>query len=224
MVMRCCGCDRHVDRSPTLKALLAGSKLIAPRLCSSCLARFKMITGATCPGCGRSGDARICADCRQWEQQGRLLHNRALFVYDAAMKQWIYQYKGLGDYRLHDAFQDLIAAQLQNAGTLVAIPSESKHYDVRGFDPIQGLFGGLQLQPWLRKSPTAKPQAQKNRRERLQTPQSFTVLVPAAKLNQTKQITLVDDLYTTGRTLYHARDALVAAGFQGMVTAFTLIR
>ena len=63
------------------------------------------------------------------------------------MKQWIYQYKGLGDYRLHDAFQDLIAAQLQNAGTLVAIPSESKHYDVRGFDPIQGLFGGLQLQP-----------------------------------------------------------------------------
>ncbi|MDK6821991.1 ComF family protein [Lacticaseibacillus paracasei] len=153
-----------------------------------------------------------------------MLHNRALFVYDAAMKQWIYQYKGLGDYRLHDAFQDLIAAQLQNARTLVAIPSESKHYDVRGFDPIQGLFGGLQLQPWLRKSPTAKPQAQKNRRERLQTPQSFTVLVPAAKLNQTKQITLVDDLYTTGRTLYHARDALVAAGFQGMVTAFTLIR
>lgn len=132
MVMRCCGCDRHVDRSPTLKALLAGSKLIAPRLCSSCLARFKMITGATCPGCGRSGDARICADCRQWEQQGRLLHNRALFVYDAAMKQWIYQYKGLGDYRLHDAFQDLIAAQLQNARTLIAIPSESKHYDVRG--------------------------------------------------------------------------------------------
>ena len=95
---------------------------------------------------------------------------------------------------------------------------------MRGFDPIQGLFGGLQLQPWLRKSPTAKPQAQKNRRERLQTPQSFTVLVPAAKLNQTKQITLVDDLYTTGRTLYHARDALVAAGFQGTVTAFTLIR
>ncbi|EGF37671.1 ComF operon protein 3, partial [Lacticaseibacillus rhamnosus MTCC 5462] len=37
-------------------------------------------------------------------------------------------------------------------------------------------------------------------------------------------ITLLDDLYTTGRTLYHARDALVAAGFKGTIQAFTLIR
>ncbi len=223
--MRCIGCDRPTDRSLQLTTLFAHGPLLAPRLCHSCLSRFCPITGATCAGCGRMQPTeQLCSDCRKWERQGTLLHNRALFTYDASMKAWIYQYKGLGDYRLHVAFQDLIAARLRHASALVPIPSEPKHFELRGFDPILGLFGCLRLRSWLRKTATERPQAQKTRQERLKTPQSFHVLVPEQTLNRVRQITLLDDLYTTGRTLYHARDALVAAGFKGTIDALTLIR
>ena len=223
--MFCIGCTRPTDRGLKLTTLFSRGPLLAPRLCHSCLSQFSFITGITCPGCGRMQvAAEPCLDCRKWAKHGPLLNNRALVVYDAKMKAWIYQYKGLGDYRLHVAFQDLIAERLRHAEALVPIPSEAKHYEWRGFDPILGLFGCLPLQNWLQKSATARPQAQKSRRERLKTPQSFRVLVSAKTLNRVRQITLLDDLYTTGRTLYHARDALEAAGFKGTIRAFTLIR
>ncbi|WP_235803377.1 ComF family protein [Lacticaseibacillus brantae] len=148
------------------------------------------------------------------------MHHSALFTYNTAMKAFIQQYKGLGDYRLHDAFAGMWPHWLQH-WTLVPIVSEPGHLDRRGFDPVLGLFADLPLRQLLAKAATDKPQAQKTRAERLQTPQSFAVVQPVSGI---KQILLLDDLYTTGRTLYHAKDALVAAGFQGKVQSFSLIR
>jgi len=191
-------------------------------LCRRCLRTFAALNQhLTCPGCGRANDGTLCLDCQRWVAQGEtLLQHQALFSYNAAMKAFIQQYKGLGDYRLHDAFSGLWPRWVRQ-WTLVPIVSEAGHLAGRGFDPVLGLFADLPLHPILQKAATDKPQAQKTRAERLQTPQSFSVV---GSFSGMRQILLLDDLYTTGRTLYHARDALIAAGFQGKVQSFSLIR
>ena len=63
-------------------------------------------------------------------------------------------------------------------------------------------------------------QAKKTRIERLQTPQLFDVIAP--QQIKDKNILLVDDIYTTGTTMSHAKKALLEAGAQE-VRGFTLI-
>lgn len=220
--MACLLCGQPIQIDWTLGKIFSLSGVRQPRLCRACLRQFTHIDQATaCPGCGRTDSPQLCYDCVRWQESGyTLLHHRALFQYDAPMKSFIEQYKGLGDWRLHLAFQDLIQPP---KATYVPIPTEAGHYQVRGFDPVLGLFDHLPLHPWLQKADTPVPQAQKNRAGRLQTPQSFSVRSQVS-FEKISQIILLDDLYTTGRTLYHAADALRAAGFHGTVTSYSLIR
>ena len=221
--MRCLLCNQPLHWALDLQALLALKPLPPPRLCPSCLRQFALIDqNQACPGCGRAHSPQLCRDCQRWQAQGQLLlHHRAVFTYNAAMKAFIQQYKGLGDWRLHEAFQPQL--QPPRRGALVPITSEAAHYAKRGFDPVLGLFGHLQLQLWLAKAATDRPQAQKNRAGRLATPQSFSVR-PGSNWRRVKRLILLDDLYTTGCTLYHAATALREAGFAGEITSFSLIR
>ncbi|MFD1483986.1 ComF family protein [Lacticaseibacillus baoqingensis] len=206
----------------TLSQLFGRRPLQVPQLCAACLRTFAPIDAATaCPGCGRQASPKLCFDCQRWQQQGPLLHHQGVFAYNAAMKAFIQRYKGLGDWRLHRAFQ----AQLipSKRGVFVPLTSEPKHFASRGFDPVLGLFAHLPLRLWLQKADTPTPQAKKDRTGRLATPQSFTVRAGVV-FGQAKRVILVDDLYTTGRTFYHAAAALQAAGFQGEITSFSLIR
>ncbi|WP_225420772.1 ComF family protein [Lacticaseibacillus porcinae] len=220
--MACVLCGQPIQIEWTLTKIFTLTKVRAPHLCRACLRQFTRIDQANaCPGCGRADSPTLCYDCQRWQKAGYpLLHHRAVFQYDGAMKSFIQQYKGLGDWRLHVAFQDLIQPP---KSTYVPIPTEAGHYQARGFDPVLGLFDHLSLHQWLEKADTPVPQAQKNRAGRLMTPQSFSVR-PLVSLAQISQITLLDDLYTTGRTLYHAADALREAGFHGTITSFSLIR
>lgn len=228
--MKCLLCSRPLTTDLTLRELLEPRPASFRMICALCTSRFTVIDPATaCPGCGRADQHGLCQDCMAWQQRNRaigqpgLLQHHGLFVYDDAMKAFIEQYKGQGDYRLRAAFQALIT-QAVPKGTLVPLPSEPEHFAARGFDPVQGLFGHLRLHAWLVKQNTAKPQAQKDRAERLATPQSFTVTVTAKQWRHVKRVVLLDDLYTTGRTLYHARAALIDAGFRGEIRSFSLIR
>ena len=65
------------------------------------------------------------------------------------------------------------------------------------------------------------PQSHKSRQERLATPQPFGYCGPADL--ERKNILLVDDIYTTGSTLYHARELLLAHNC-GCVRSVTLAR
>lgn len=229
-MMNCLLCRRPLTTDLTLQELLELRPARFTAICALCTARFRPIDPATaCPGCGRAEQRGLCNDCLAWQHRNRitgqpgLLQHRGLFAYNDAMKAYIEQYKGQGDYRLRGAFQAVIAKAIPK-GTLVPLPSEPQHFAARGFDPVQGLFDQLPLHPWLLKQNTAKPQAQKDRAERLATPQSFTVTVTPQRWRHVKRIVLLDDLYTTGRTLYHARAALIAAGYQGEIRSFSLIR
>ncbi len=220
--MNCLLCHQPLRDDPGLSGLLDARPLRPAQLCRPCFARFDQIDQQTvCPGCGRADSPSLCQDCQRWKAQGeQLLNHRAWFRYTAPMKAFIQQYKGLGDYHLHGAFADVLQVVGENQA-LVPIPSERGHYARRGFDPVLGLFGHLPLALWLTKADTPVPQAQKTRAERLLTGQSFTAHLPA---KVPPHIVLLDDLYTTGRTLYHAKAALRAAGFEGEVISRSLIR
>lgn len=222
--MKCLLCQQPIVMQWQLAQLLTTHALLLPRLCATCLRQFEAIDQAqACPGCGRADSPTLCHDCQRWVQMGEtLLHNQAVYTYNAAMKAFIQQYKGLGDWRLHEAFSPQL--QLTQRGmVLVPIPTEAKHYAVRGFDPVAGLFGHLPLKHWLHKADTPLPQAKKDRAGRMQTPQSFS-LAAEVEFGKVQTICLLDDLYTTGRTLYHAADALRAGGFSGKIISRTLIR
>ncbi|WDT64868.1 ComF family protein [Companilactobacillus crustorum] len=75
----------------------------------------------------------------------------------------------------------------------------------------------------LKKNDADKPQAQKNRSERLKTPQTFLPLPELMKIQKNQRILILDDIYTTGRTLMHAHDIFLRAGFKNICT-FSLSR
>nr|WP_237389402.1 phosphoribosyltransferase family protein [Companilactobacillus zhachilii] len=73
------------------------------------------------------------------------------------------------------------------------------------------------------KADADKPQAQKNRLERLETPQTFSALPTIEQIPKNQHILILDDIYTTGRTLMHAHDIFLSAGFKNIST-FSLSR
>ncbi len=225
--MRCRQCNQRLLSHYALNRLVDGRPLDPVTLCESCQALFDRIaTRPCCPDCGRAVGPERCRDCVRWFTMGvESLHNRAFFTYNDAMKAWMEQYKGMGDYRMRDAFLPEVNQLRRLRGfAFVPLTTEPGHFDKRGFDPVVGLFDALPLQLWLRKQNTEMPQAKKNRAARLKTPQSFQVVAAPNEMNRFKQICLLDDLYTTGRTLHHAAAAIRAAGYSGRVISRSLIR
>ncbi|WP_127848936.1 ComF family protein [Lacticaseibacillus hulanensis] len=154
-----------------------------------------------------------------------VLQNRGLFTYNDAMKDWIERYKGIGDYNLRDSFASDIVQFMQMRGcAFVPLTTEAGHFAERGFDPVLGLFAPLPLREWLVKDNTQMPQAKKNRAARLKTPQSFRCVATKEEMAKFDRICLLDDLYTTGRTLHHAAAAILTAGYKGKVISRSLIR
>lgn len=224
--MRCLLCRQQVLRNPRLADLLSIRPLVQSPLCQQCAARFQRIDARhVCPDCGRQNDGQRCRDCLRWAHMGLdSLQHRGLFVYDDAMKQLIESYKGIGDYHLKDCFAAEVDGLRQLRAAFVPLTSETAHYQERGFDPVLGLFAALPLHLWLEKRATDKPQAKKNRAARMMTPQSFTCTCSKVHMNRYRRVCLLDDLYTTGRTLHHAAAALRTGGYAGEIVSRSLIR
>lgn len=127
----------------------------------------------------------------------------------------MHAYKFSGDYRLRWVFRQELTSWVQTcpADLVVPIPVSAATMAHRGFNQVAGLLAGSVAEV-LRARPKQRPQSAKDRTARLATPQPFT-LVDAAQVRGRK-IVLVDDVYTTGRTLYHAASLLRAAGCQSV--------
>lgn len=224
--MRCLLCQQVVRRNPNLEQLLHWGSMQQSPLCQQCTVQFTRINQQrVCPDCGRQNDGTRCQDCLRWAKMGMVsLQHRGIFIYDDAMKQWIEAYKGIGNYSLHSCFTDVIMSWQSLHAAFVPLTSEPLHYAERGFDPVVGLFESLRLRFWLEKKATDRPQAKKNRAARMMTPQSFRCTCSAVHMNRYKRVCLLDDLYTTGRTLHHAAAALRAGGYTGQIVSRSLIR
>ncbi len=197
------------------------------KICRSCRGKFSLIEGNTCRGCGRSLEKQeLCADCLQWRRQaGCIVQSQAIYHYDEQMAAFFAAYKFQSGYHLRYTFTKAIRQRLRliRYDTLVPIPVSASTLNRRGFDHVQGLFTGMRLCPLLLcRQPSKTSLVQQGREARLKTRQPF-IINPASRLDKGQHICVVDDVYTTGRTMRHAMLCLKEAGYR-VVQGLTLAR
>ena len=223
---RCVWCQQRFQPSVALRDLLSWRPLPVPPLCPRCQDRFAPITAQHCPDCGRQQEQAVrCHDCERWGMES--LQNRALFRYDVGMKAYMQQYKFQGDYALRKALQAPLQRALarQDYDILVPIPIDQQTWLTRGFNQVTGWLRG---QPYhqalvVKATHKAQPQSAKTRAQRLLTPQPFQLDPRVAPILVNQRVLLLDDVYTTGRTLRHAAAQIYLGGAKA-VTSLTLAR
>lgn len=221
----CVWCNRDISQTVTLTQILSWGPFPVQEVCEACQERLTRITGSCCPQCGRQQRAAtICHDCERWHD-GAV--NRALFQYDAGFKAYMQQYKFQGDYALRVVVQAALAQALQRTtyDVLVPVPVDAATWQDRGFNQVTGWLTG---QPFFQALEVVadhkeRPQSAKTRAERLVTPQPFSLAPNACKLLHQRRVLLLDDVYTTGRTIRHAIDQINLSGAKA-VTSLTLAR
>lgn len=227
----CLLCQQTIVSQYSLHELCFNRYFYQDLLCRTCRDEFQeIIRPACCQICGRHlNQTHLCRDClRRQQSSTELLTNQALFRYNTAMHDYFQQYKGRGDYRLRLAFAGSlrrVVQQYQATTLFVPIPTSPNHFEERQFDPVLGLYSDiLPLTCLLVCHDHADHQAQLTRHQRLISPQYFYCETPATQKNGIKQILLLDDIYTTGTTLYQGLAALRQAGYRGKMTSLTLAR
>lgn len=220
MNRKCLLCKRDLDYSLNLAWIFSSDPFKEKFICDDCQRRFQRIDGPTCKGCGRMWASQYCSDCVGWQKMGKtLLNNQALYCYhNEAMRDYFEQYKFAGDYYLRKIFQAEFQQFIrqkypQRKWKYCIIPVDRQtKVSERGFNQVEGLAAKLKNERWLRMDDARHriKQSHKNRAERMQTQQPFILKSPAKVKNQS--VVLIDDIYTTGRTLYHAQALLLDAG------------
>lgn len=226
--MKCLNCGNPITNNLKIKEIFLFKEIIPSYMCNLCREQLAPLKGRNnCPRCQKPDVGEICADCLMWEEKYQIINcHQSLFEYNQFIHSYFKLYKRYGDVLLARLFyQDIKSWALTNQFDVVTyIPASPSHLQARGFDPVYELYSDIfDLVPLLIKSDADKPQAQKNRWERLQTPQTFSAIPELTKIQKDKRILILDDIYTTGRTLMYAHDIFLRAGFQNIST-FSLSR
>ena len=229
----CLICGRGIRWELTLREIIGRDPLLKPVTCVTCHRKFDpLVFGSDrCQTCWQPSPTPNCSECQDWSRryQGDVLRHQALFRYNEAFSEWLTRYKFLGDYRYRLVFQRELFRYFKQpqvaTKTLVTIPLAVEKFKQRGFNQVEGLLAsiGVTSVPLLQKREESAAQVAKNRSERLATPQPFSVNPRLQSRSKKASILLVDDVYTTGRTLYHARDCLREMGYHE-ITSFSLAR
>lgn len=217
--MKCLLCNCPLAVHFSLSDLFTLTRIQTDSLCKDCRQRFVPydLNKNCCCGCGHpAGGSSLCQECLKWKQQfGRVLHHQPLFHYNDAMAEYMSQYKFQGRYQLRMAFQQQVQITIAHYDydLLVPIPVSKNTWQTRGFNQVEGLIEDLKFVRLLSTIDDYKTrQSSRSRQERLATAQPFCLAANAQVTGQS--VLLVDDVYTTGRTLYHAADLFWQAGCQ----------
>lgn len=228
----CLLCEQEFTAPVYFARIFSMQKFNPVKLCPFCSKQFEKITGNQCSYCSKPlKQGAICQDCQRWQKEydGQVLRNYSLYRYNSAFHDLMVAYKRRGDYVLREVLQQLCREYLSKTeyDLYVPVPTSPEHQKRRQFDTIAAIYGDLlPLTPLLQKKAGTHAQGEKSRRERLKTFQSFFIdnSIKIRDNIETGKILILDDIYTTGRTLYHARDCLRAA-FPGMqIESFSICR
>ncbi|WP_342575008.1 ComF family protein [Solibacillus sp. FSL K6-1781] len=195
-ISNCLLCDRELHQNIGWKELLL--KTLPQTICPRCEQRFQRI---------------------EQQQEEDIV---SLFHYNEAMKDYLHRFKFLHDVLLAKVFNKILHEQLKNETRLIIpIPMHSENLRLRTFAHIDELLKAANI-PFTHHFTklSTEQQSLKTREERLKTTQLFEVINPNAIKD--KSLLVVDDIYTTGTTLNHAKKALLEAGAK-TVDGFTLI-
>lgn len=214
--MICLLCHAEYTIEPTFHQLLL-LKLPSPGICTSCHNQFQQITTPYCSRCYKPDIKDVCSDCKIWEKEGIIVNHQAVFTYNTVMEDFFSRYKFMGDYRLHHIFNKYF--KTERGYTIVPIPVSKQRFQERGFNQVIALLHSLPFSSLLEKE-EGPTQNTRTRNERLKNKNTFTL---KAKVKVPDKILLVDDVYTTGRTLQHAIAVLKQGGAQEIKT-FSLCR
>lgn len=199
------------------------------QLCGDCESELELLMGERCKRCSRLTKEKICPDCVWWASQTEpdpLVFNYSVFTYNEHMQTMIAKWKYRGDFILAEAFKhDFIQAfhkrfsEMMKDMLIIPIPLSRERLRERGFNQAKVLADFLPIEnKGLITRVHSEKQSKMTRSERISTNNPFKI---DEQIN--KKIILVDDIYTTGRTLRHAATLLKEHGCPE-VYAYTLIR
>ncbi|MFK3904234.1 ComF family protein [Bacillus safensis] len=185
-----------------------------------------------CPTCGRGqSNDQLCQDCNRWNERSDsikiLVKNRSVYTYNELMKDVLARFKFRGDTALAELFKKDVQAAFKHSfcikdPLLIPIPLSHERLKERGFNQsvvIASLIGKRIMQPLVKIHQSKQSKKKKN--ERLDQKGLFQIKQTDAIVQ--RDIILVDDIYTTGATIYDAARILKDAGAKS-VSSFTLIR
>ncbi|CZQ87722.1 ComF family protein [Trichococcus collinsii] len=227
---QCLFCQNEIRECLTLQEIFSFGKKDYGTICRSCDEKLPRLAGQTCcPGCIRAQTStELCEDCRRWSCRypELTIGHHAYYAYTGVVKEWLQRYKFQGDYRLAGAFSNELR-DFQRAypkGLFLPLPISSASYEERGFSQCEEMLkqSGIHYAQFLGNQYAGEKQSEKNRQERLLTTQPFFMLDEYKKYLQ-QEIILFDDVYTTGRTLYHAKNLLYKQGFR-LIRSVTIAR
>ena len=214
--MNCLWCGKTTKEVLQLRELLSFTRVEPAVRCHSCSSKLVWLQdGPVCLGCSRHWvEGELCPDCQKWKADypDYDFKHTALYQYNTFIKEWIEAYKYTGDYRLGELFKKEIQFFfLKQKKQVIPIPISDKSKQLRGFNQVEGMldFAGVTYTPVLIHCGTGEKQSSKDRKMRMLSPQPFVVDKSFQISIKGKHLILVDDIYTTGRTFFHAADGLI---------------
>lgn len=184
-------------------------------VCDKCHGRINIEQTRRCDSCKKklADDETECKDCKFIEKHFGFINDVDIVTdYSEEIKALIHRYKTSGDFILCQAIAEIILHHysykyFSQFDYVIPMPISDARLKSRGFNQIEAIVKSMCIKyhPLLNTEYRDK-QMELSKLSRIQQANPFTLKAP---IEENKSILLIDDIYTTGLTISHARSVLL---------------